>query len=182
MKNVIPLLGLLIITGCQTGPYPVSSPYYTIPAGSQLRIKQNLTIPANSATVYLQNGAPVARNKLDQYYPHCWFESWQRLKNSQTIKPDTFTINAVKIREEVVMGQSKFLLASTALSGSIGVGGGSATAVEYITELTIKSDTQPDIRKLFCNHWEDPVDGRHLTVPEMNKALGGYAELLPKTG
>lgn len=182
MRKIIPLLVLLIIPACQSGPYPVSSPFYMIPVGSQFRIKQDLIIPPNSATVYLQNGNPVARNKLDQYYPHCWIESWQRLEKPQTIKPDTFLISAVKIREDVVMSRSKVLLASTTLSGSLGVSGGGFTAVEFITELTLKSDTQPDFRKLYCNHWEDPADGRHLTVPEINKTLGEYAELLPKAG
>lgn len=179
MSRLIPLLAMLILPACESGPYPVDSPYYQIPAGSRIIVKQNLTIPANQARVNLQYGKPVTPKELDQYHAHCWFLSWKRLKKSQTIIPDTFVISRVRHLEEVVFRQGGLMLASNSELGYSGINS-SPTAIEYKTEMTIKSEIQPDIRQLVCNHWEDPLDAKHLTVPEIGATLGNFAELTLK--
>ena len=179
MKKLIPLLVLLNISACSGVVYTVDSPHYMMPVGSQLRIKQNITIPENRATVYLQNGKIVTMSKLNQYHPHCWFESWQKLEQSQLIKPDIFNINAVLQYDEVVLREGRLLLASNSMARLYGRGGPAFS--QYINEYRISSAKQPDIRKLYCGQWDDVSGGDHPTLAEMNKALGEYAELIPKT-
>ena len=180
MKQSILVFCGLLLAACQSGPYPVDSPYYRIPVGSQIIVKQPLTISANQARVYIQSGKPVSNKELDQYHPHCWFLSWQRLKQNQVIKPDTFNITRVQYFEEVVLRQIKAQYASLG-QWAFRTSYGSATAVEYKTELTIKSEKNPEIRRLVCNHWEDPNDARHLKISEIKAALGKIAELVLKT-
>ena len=179
---------VLLLTACATEPYPVSSPYYQIPPGSQVILKQALTIPPNQARSYIQYGKVIRAKDKEKYYPHCWFLSWKALDTAQTIKPDSFTVLKTQKFEEVIQIHSPFMLAS--LHGSIGTGfgigmnqdDGGPTAVEYSTQLTIHSDAQPDIRQFVCSYWEDPVDGEHLTVAEIQKALGDIAQIQFNTG
>jgi hypothetical protein len=179
MSRLYPLLLLLILTACQAGPYPPGSPYYTIPTGSQVIIKQPLTIPANTATVYLQNGHPVSPAEIDQYNPHCWLSSWKVLDIPQTIQPGSFVVIGVKDYEELVYQNTGLIPASSYARNRFTDGSG-PTAAEYKTELTIHSDSQPDIRKLVCNHWEDP-NGRYLTTDQIHTALGQYVEIILKS-
>ena len=173
----------LFLTACATGSYPVTSPYYRIPPGSQVLLKQALTIPPNQARVYIQYGKVIKAKDKEKYYPHCWFLSWKSLDTEQTIKPDTFTVIKTEKFENVVQTPTWYQYAG--IYGGIGLGmkqDDGPTAVEYTTQLTIHSDTQPDIRQFACNHWDHPVDGEHLTVAEMQKALGKIVEIKLNTG
>ena len=180
MRKLLTFLLTLFLSACATGPYPVTSPYYQIPLGSQVTLKQALTIPPNKARVYFQYGKVIKEREKDKYYPHCWFLSWKSLDTAQTIKPDNFTVIKTQKYENVVQLPTSYQLAG--LYGTIGIGlgmndDGGPTAVEFITQLTIHSDTQPDIRQFACNHWDHPVNGEHLTVAEMQKALGEIVEI-----
>lgn len=178
MRTMLLVLLVVSLAACSSGPYPITSPYYVIPAGSQLVVKQELTIEPNAGRVYIQNGKVVTPKEKNQYYPHCWFLSWVVTDAAQTIKPDTFFITATRKNEDIVQSTStKYLAAATAISGVFGAGGGRPTAIEYSTELTIHSEKQPDIRRLVCSYWENPEDARHLTVADMQKTLGEIAEI-----
>jgi hypothetical protein len=177
MLRLYPLFLLLILTACQAGPYPPDSPLYTIPAGSHIIIRQPLTIPANKATSYLQYGKPVSYAQVDQYYPHCWLTSWKVLNKSQTIKPGIFIVTRVLKYDDLVSLEGKVQVASNNNLTSGRITGGGPTASEYKTELIINSDAQPDIRRLICSHWGDPSFGEHLTVNQMQAALGGFVHL-----
>jgi len=160
---------MLGITACHSGPYPVSSPYYSIPTGSTVVLKQTLKIPANTARVYIQYGEPL--KEVDQYEAHCWYYSWKVLDTPQFVHADTFTITSVQHSEEVVSLDVPIQLASLSIA-HLQPAFASATAIEYKTIITIHSQKQPDIRQLICNHWEDPSDARHLTFAEISSVLG----------
>jgi len=176
----IAIMGLIsgILAGCSSGPYPVSSPYYTIPTGSKLVLQHKLTIPPNAARIYIQYGKVVSAKQKDDYHAHCWFESWRVLDTSQVIEPDTFTITRSIQTDDVVQRSEtrRYAMLETAFKSS-GAEGGGPMALVYSTEMHIHSDKQPDIRRFVCSHWEDPLDARHLTVADMQKALGNIATI-----
>lgn len=178
MKKLLLLIQIMLVSACISGPYPVSSPYYQIPAGSHLILKQALTIPPNTGRVYIQGGKVVSNEEKDQYYSHCWFISWKISDTPTLISPDDFLITSSQKDEYYVNRQKPLLFASAGIiiRSVMSVG---ATAIEYSTELTIHSDNQPDIRQFVCSHWEDPADAQHLTIAEINKTLGNIAELKP---
>jgi hypothetical protein len=67
-------------------------------------------------------------------------------------------------------------LASHSPNSGIGImAGDSSPIIEYVTELYIHSDKQPDIRRLACSHWNDPIDDQHLTVEQIQMTLGKIA-------
>jgi hypothetical protein len=178
MRAAIIVLISGILAGCSSGPYPASSPYFTIPAGSMLVLNQELTIPPNAARIYIQYGKVVSSKQKDDYYAHCWFESWRVLDSAQTIRPDTFTITrSIQTDDVVQRGMTRrYAMLDTAYNSNSPEGGG-PMALVYSTEMLIHSDKQPDIRRFVCSHWENPDDARHLTVGEMQKALGNIATI-----
>lgn len=184
---------LSILTACASGPYPVTSPYYWIPTGSRIELSQPLTIPPNTARVYLQYGKVVSPKEKDRYQPNCWFLSWKLLESGQTIQPDTFVVQSTQKSQDVVQNLSKIMLASRSMEIDAGVGlgfgvgignnrgvfaGQAPLAVEYTTTLQIHSDKNPDIKQLACSHWDDPSGGEHLTVEKMQQALGTIARIV----
>lgn len=175
MHRVILLFLVFSVAACSTQALTPASPYYLIPAGSKIILKHELTIPPNEARVYIQYGKVVSAKEKDDYHAHCWFLSWDVLEHAQVIKPDTFTITSSQHLEDVVLRKSPLQYAA------LGVGSGSRDggpmALVYTTHMSIHSDTQPAIRQFACSHWEDPLDAKHLTVAQMQKALGDIAEI-----
>lgn len=176
MHRYAPLLFALLLTACATGPYPVTSPYYQIPAGSHLVLKQGLTIPPEEGRVFIQDGKVKPAKQVDQYYPHCWFLSWTISKQATHITPDDFVVIKTEKNEDYVQREQPLMLASRFLSINGGMASG-ATAVEYSTTLNIHSEKNPEIRRFTCNHWEDPTDAYHLTVAQIRQTLGDIAEI-----
>ena len=176
MRNVIFIPLLLVLVACSSGPYPVTSPYYLIPAGSKLILKQELTILPNAGRVYIQYGRVVSPVEKNNYYAHCSFLSWKVLDTAQVIKPDTFIITKTQHLEDIVTRKQARQVATNTLA--FGMFGNSAPqALVYSTELSIHSKTQPAIRRFICSYWENPGDAQHLTVAQIQQALGKIAEI-----
>ena len=188
---------LSILTGCASGPYPITSPYFRIPAGSRIELNQPLTILPKTARVYLQHGKVVSPAEKDRYQANCWFLSWKVQETAQTIAADTFLVKGSLKSEDLVYNLSNVMFASQSLQADItadvgvgigiGIGVGqnrglfasdTPMATEYTTTLQIHSDRQPDIRQLACSHWDDPSSGEHLTLEKMQKALGNIATII----
>ena len=189
--------GIILTVGlasCAAQQYPVTSPYYHIPPGTRIVLNETLTIPPNSARVYLQYGKVVTPKEKDRYQANCWFLSWKLQNSPQIIHPDTFIVTQSQKNEDYVQNLSNLKFASAAVSAEVGVGVGigistgkhgmldpfsadTPIATEYTTDIYIQSDTQPDIRRLACSHWDDVHTGEHLTVEQMQSALGKIATI-----
>lgn len=170
---------LIVLSGlsvsCSSGPYPISSPYYDIPAGTELVVNRPLSIAADSARVYLQHGK-VVHGHYDQYEPHCWFLSWKVLPDPQTIPATVFNVLSSQQEDEYVSNPTPVRLAMDGDMDGLFSGDG-PTAVEKITTLKIHSDSQPDIREFSCNYWGDPGDSDPLTVAQMQEAAGSWVKI-----
>ena len=180
MRYLLLLMSFLMLTACAVGPYPVTSPYYRIPSGSKLVLKQELVIPPNKGRVYIQYGKVISAKEKDNFHANCYFLSWDVLNTAQVIKPDTFFIVKSTQSDEYVKRQT---MTQLAMRGGMGIGigmddsDGGPYAQHYFTEMVIHSDRQPQIRRFTCGHYEQPNDGRHLTVAEMQQALGKVVEI-----
>lgn len=178
MGKMLIFLPCTLLTACAHHAYPVSSPYYQIPAESQLILKQPVAITPNKGRVYIQYGKIVTSMKPDKYFPHCWFVAWTISSIETVIKPDKFSVIKSKTYENYVDRQNSLMFASRA--HPLGVSD-SLMAIESFTELTIHSEAQANIRQFICNQWNNPTDAQHLTVAEINQTLGDIAELKPAT-
>jgi len=146
--------------------------YNGIEAGNILELKERLTIRANSARISIQFGKIVNYSQIDNYYPHCWFISWKRKTEPQIIKVDKFEIISVIETFDLVKRESGGFRLS-----AISVADSGLTAVEYITEIHLRSEKQPHIKRLICSHWEDPSDAAHLSLQQIQNTLGNIAAI-----
>lgn len=163
MKAIIIFSLISFINACT-----IVQSYSEIKPGDTLLIKKTLAIPANSARIIIQNGHIVTASQIQTYHPRCWFISRTIKSTPQVILTGQFLISHIRQTFEIVhRNSSGHILASLVTSD--------ATAIEYFTEMSIHSDSQPNINRLICSHWEDPYDPEHLTLAEINNALGQYA-------
>jgi hypothetical protein len=140
----------LLLAGCQTtATTDVNSLWFRIRPGSQLVLNQPLEIPAGEAHVDLQNGQVTAG--VDEYTVNCRFE----VENlgPQTVTPDTYLITAASDSSEWVSQPD---------------------IMRYYKELRLKSERQPEVLKLVCQDWAGPLQGRPVTVGEIEKAVGAW--------
>ncbi|MBI1422407.1 MAG: hypothetical protein GC149_03000 [Gammaproteobacteria bacterium] len=175
MRYLLLLMSFLMLAACAAGPFPVTSPYYQIPAGSKLVLKQKLVIPPNESRVYIQYGKVISAKEKDNFEVNCYFLSWDVLNTSQEIKPDTFVVIKSTQNDKYVKRQTRTQLAMRGMG--VVADSDSPYALEYSTEMVIHSDRQPRIRRFTCSVYEQPTDTRQLTVAEMQRALGKIVEI-----
>lgn len=170
--RIIALLPLcLLLSACQTtGPLDEKSPYYILPSGSRLLLKQELTIPAHSAGVLLQGGRVVSGKEVNQYHPHCRLEVNDVRETTQFVAADEFLVRRAHQEDQMV--------ATPALMKA-GLRKAGATPSFHIfrTILKLESPRQPQVRWLTCQQWSEPGIGRHVTIREIRQALGEIISL-----
>ncbi|MFV1992574.1 MAG: hypothetical protein ACC635_01605 [Acidiferrobacterales bacterium] len=170
----------------QTGNVALGYSNYplNITPGLKLKLNKAIVIPGETASLHIQDGEPKPQqlNPVENYRPYCVIEVRNRLAATQTIKPDIFTITRVFLNEEFVSLLPKIAsLTMTASYPGLYLGAGGVTAVSYVTEIYLESDTQPDVVRLSCKQWDDPMVGGHLTLQEIKLALGELITILPET-
>jgi hypothetical protein len=165
--RIIALLPLcLLLAACQTtGPLDENSPFHVLPSGSRLVLKQELTIPANSAHVTLQGGRVVSDNDVNQYHPNCRLEVHDVRDTPQTVTADEFVVR--RARQDAQVAARAGLMPA-------GLNNSSNSVSFYIfrTILDLRSERQPQVRWLTCQQWDHPARGRHVTISEIRAALG----------
>lgn len=195
MRQMLLVLPLATALGaCHGTPLPYEeSPYSVIPAGAQLTLHRDLTIPAGWARLYIQGGGPRPYSDVNPYHPHCRLEVERVREVPQTVKADVFRVEKV-VYEELPWpaGGGSFLPASVPragligavgiearedlgrgayIAGSFGVADGSSPWT-YATHFRLRSERQPEVRRLTCQHWNDPTLAVHLTIRQIRETLG----------
>ena len=172
---------VLLLSGCAElgSPDPASPHLYS--SGWTLRLDQPLTIEPGAATVRLQYGRIVPRNSVQEHDPFCVVELNTVGTGPQTVQPGRFDVRRVR-RSVSHIAAAPSLFFGTAFAAD----DGSPTFLYYITEFRLHSAAQPDLRSMTCA-WNQMAPGnlglmRHLTLDEIQSALGGWMHLLPPKG
>jgi hypothetical protein len=205
-------IGLVVCVGllaaCQSASVPYEdSPYALIPSGSRLVLERDLTIPAGRASLYIQGGEVRPYLEVDFYRPHCRLEVEKVLDIPQVVKRDTFLIDKV-VTEQLpwpAAGRRALPRWPVAAAAAPGAGlvlasTGPALAMErnpragffgqhdgpshwtFITHLRLRSERQPQVRQLSCQHWDDPALGVPLTIRQIRETLRGIFALELRPG
>jgi len=165
------ICSLLLITSCSTPVVKDPDSYlYSVPVGSILTLNKPITIPANLARLYFQNGNAIAEENLNIYYPHCSLVMNSIVETNRIIQPTTFEIYKVQDDEEFALRY--ILYASNIISQNDG-----PTIIGYASYYYLHSSDTPDIRSLECIQWNDPVDVEFVTINEVRKSIGDYFTL-----
>jgi len=177
------LMSVLVLAACQkdaTVRQAYGTGFVQI-AGSELVLKQPLTIPAGRARVFIQDGAaPGSGSRVlgsfDHYRPHCAFEIRSVEHGGFTIHPDTFRIVRVQGSLVPVVWRSPVQLASLQQTGGMDDLGSSAYYEGY--HFWLVSDSQPEVRRMSCyGAYAEPYDLHPPTLQEIDRALGAIAEI-----
>ena len=170
MARIALVLPLILLTACQGGVMKnEESPFYDVPAGSELILNETIKIPAGRTSVYLQGGKVLPYSQIDPYNPHCQFDIRTKKDVPQTINKDKFVIYKIGHRIGGLKRQIK-VAGLRVFSGGNGNGGPSHET--FATILYLRSENQPDILTMTCQHWADPTDAEYLTIKQMRKAMG----------
>ena len=168
LKILIISILILGCFACANQPVNQEPPaYQVIKSGQVLQLNENLLIPPESATVYLQNGAITQGNKIDQWSPNCRIVVERITENERTIQPDEFVVTGIRY-ERTYAANKPVMYASLFDTAESGL----PIAEEFVIYLALKSDKQPFVKTLVCKHWEDPHNGYHLTMQQIKQALG----------
>jgi len=164
------LVGLtLLLSACQTFQGNQASPYFVVPKGSTLTLNRDLSIPPDRPGVYLQLGKQSdTLGPINQYTPYCRFELRSLSDTPRTVRPEKFMITRVHQETPLAGVPSGFRLARVSSEAT-----GEPAYYIFATLLDLHSDTQPDVYRLDCRHYQYPfVTARHLSVDEIRQALG----------
>ena len=163
--RLIPL-AVIALPACAVSPESAAL------TGATLTLNTAITVDAHRATAYIQGGRVTPPPELDRYHAHCVIELRQVRDVARRIEPDRFTVSRVRTDVYHAGAAGPYLAALKV--------GADATPgyMMWTTELYLRSDRQPDVLRLSCQHLEDPASlPRHVTIAEMRKALGEIATL-----
>ena len=169
-------VALMCLTACQSWHEPsVDSPFYPIPVGSTLILKQPLPIPADQVSVYIQRGRLVSYNGRDTYYANCKFELNTLQPLARTVDPDEFIVTDVGQYIRLNFYQPGEMYAQRG-------GKGDVSSKLYAWVMRLKSSRQPDVLRMTCGRWDSPGGARQLTIREIRETLGDWFSLRLSAG
>ncbi len=173
---------LILIAGfgllaCVSHPYDEHSEFTRVPAGSRLILNQSIPVAANSLGVYMQDGSIKPYSAINKYYPHCKFELYTLSDRARTVQPDTFDI--VRVMDQTDLSSSRATMFASLRTAGIYSDGG-PSIVTFTTSMYLKSNTQRDVYRMTCMHWDLINESRYLSIAEMRKAMGNVFTLTIK--
>jgi len=146
-----------------------ASPFSKIPVGSTLSLNDTVVIEPERAGVHIQNGTVLPFSQIDKFRANCDFEVRTLAQQPTKIQPDTFIITKVVLEEDVAASSWNVFAG--------GSGDGGPSHVDFSTILYLESVNQPDVLRITCEHWEDPVEAEFLSIKQIRQAMGGLLTL-----
>ncbi|MGD8576902.1 MAG: hypothetical protein PVG13_07420 [Thiohalophilus sp.] len=160
---LVPVVTLLFACHGGTPMNVPADPGQRVLAGDRVQVARELTVPADKASIILQDGRIVS--SADRFDASCRFVMKQIRNVPQKIAPEGFLVTDVRYWEDFVAPDYR-----------IPISGGEMITFE--TTLHLHSDKQPDVHSLVCKHDDEHNDGLHLRLKEMQQAIGDFARLI----
>jgi hypothetical protein len=160
---------ILALFGCQTAPVNL---HRQVPVHSMIHLNTELTFHPGVVGLYIQDGQIVKPNSIDSYRPHCSIELDTKAHRVTRIQPDSFIVYRVRYEEN----NASLGMPSSILSVAINSANGISWEL-YSTVLYLKSERQPQIYRMVCEHLDDPQDPKHVSIEQIKHTLGELMHL-----
>lgn len=161
-KPILSVLLLAVSLGLSTTGFAAKK--NKISKGARVTLHQQVTIPANRASIFIQGGRVLSYSAVDLYHAHCKFEVRTIAKTPRVIKPGSFTITKAW---EMEAGLKRPMLVASRFGG-----GGSGGSITFSTYMRLSSAEQPEVIMLTCEIFGPANLTEHLTPAEIRQALG----------
>lgn len=176
-SSVLGVCAAALLSACSSARYQgdESSPYYVVPIGTRVVLKQALSVAPEQVGVYIQNGKVLPWPQVNAYYAHCKFELRERKDTEQKVAPEAFIVTRVVQDVVHMVNWGRWQTAGLSLGMRVGnMDDGGASVQTFATYLYLGSERQPRVFRLGCGHWAYPGTryAEHLSIAQMRKALG----------
>jgi len=193
---------LLLLNACSISPLNLPPPAYKlIHPSQQFILTQPIIIPADKAAVFFQNGRIIDPKLVNYRVPNCRLVVNGLSEQERIIQPDTFILRKLHYDRSFVLNENAmiashsfsrhkgFQLVTTQLNSDQPVAdhtmftqfgmfdGGAPIAEEYSISFYFQPKPDSIVSHLICGHWEDPHDGNHLSLQQIQMALGSIIEI-----
>ncbi len=185
MPSLLPGLSLslmlLFLSGCSQVVSMGDPAWRALQSGGELVLHQVVTIPANRASVFIQQGEVIIGGR-NRYQPFCELVVRDLKASVQTIQPDTFSIIHVKGQTLFVQRQQVLQLAALDSFRLAADSSGDGDLPPDVTEtfrMKLSAPRQPHVVLLICGGEEDNLVAyaEPPTLAQMRAALGAVATL-----
>jgi len=130
-----------------------------ITRGSSWEIVGNIDLSQGKASIFFQDGKPVAVISGNQYAPWCNLVFNTKGKQKRTFNKGNLEITKVSYDDEAI----------------------NDATTSYKIIMSLKSTDVTDINKIICGAWDDN-SGNYLTVKQLRQAMMGVMKLNLKAG
>lgn len=172
-------LAAVFLAACQSTPRTGDSAYaYHLAPGTQFTVTEPLRFPAETISLFIQDGEVSDWGGVDIARPHCKLTLHDHPEQALAVPADTvFAVERVRREQRLVEALEPVRLASLVLFGSES---GAATYRIREVRFDVEADAVPEVRSLTCGHWLDPMDARYPYVAEVRRALAPVMNLAPQ--
>jgi hypothetical protein len=183
MTRIAFLFVAAILAACQpafiNGVPNEASPYFTVPDGSKLVLRQAVSVPARDQNIYFQRGQPMRWNRVNVYGTYCSLGTVGKRNAPQTINPDEFLIRKVSQERHFRLGYAPLLPRTQVAMLAVvpDIDDSSAAYEVLVTVMHLQSSKQPDVSELVCADWNTPQGVIPISVRKIRHTLGDWAEL-----
>ena len=185
MQRFTILLLFTLVPACQpafiNGVPNERSPYFEVPVDSKLILNQAITIEPAQKSAYFQRGRKIPWYDVDKFSAYCALALERARDAEQTVKPGEFQVHRV-------FNETLFKIAKSNPTGVTTVDfkqqraqnmrdDGGMTYEVLATVMELRSNTQPEVRRMTCANWIVPQSRLSLTVEIIRRSLGDFFSL-----
>ncbi|MCU7833852.1 MAG: hypothetical protein KZQ83_01270 [gamma proteobacterium symbiont of Taylorina sp.] len=182
MINILIIFIIILLTACQSTSIKTEDSYFQAIPDATIEITRQLSVPANSARAFFQNGELLSHTAINLYNINCEVRINTVSESKQIIEPGVFDVVSIIQDESPIVMRKTMMLASLDLSSwhyAFGGGRGSPVNIKRFYRFKLSpqdaSEQTTQVRSLTCRGAEDePFLAELPTLNEMKEAAGSY--------